>query len=204
MTENLSNPNEAWRNFTRRIAIEACKLQMDDLKRLYRILNEKQFEHRDRVMAKLSCLENETTEQFGERKNKVHNSFITTVSITGVNGDVVMGHGEAIFDSAELPEKIISILYDTSFSPQAQIQYNPSDKISLLLDFSHPALLDLSNAPAAPTPNNSNYNIIAETDSWARSLSSKLNEFFGQKATNRNWLHQVATYDWLLLLLACP
>ena len=45
MTENLSNPNEAWRNFTRRIAIEACKLQMDDLKRLYRILNEKQFDN---------------------------------------------------------------------------------------------------------------------------------------------------------------
>lgn len=38
-----ANPNELWRNYTKNVAISACTLNSRDLKRLYRILNEKQI-----------------------------------------------------------------------------------------------------------------------------------------------------------------
>jgi len=126
-----TNPNEAWRNFTVTSPIRACKLRRDDLKRLYRLINEKQIEHRDRVIPRLSRGEQETAEAFNARVVQVRNAFITTVRITGANGQLVTGHGEAFFDSPLLPERIVSIMYDTSFGPSAILKYTPSDRAAV-------------------------------------------------------------------------
>jgi hypothetical protein len=198
------NPNEAWRNFTVASPIAACKLGRSDLKRLYRLVNEKQIEHRDRLTARLFKTDTETNEQFQERVTQVRNAFITTVRITGVNGEVTTGHGEDFFDSPLLPERILSIYYDTSFGPTAILKYTPSDRASILLDFSQPRPVDMAAQPSAPTPNNSNFLVTAETESWSTSLTTRIRDFFAEKTTHVGWLHASATYDALLMILGVP
>src|SRR5712691_10841559 len=117
------NPNETWRGFTKRAPIDTCRLRSDDFKRLYRIINEKQIEYGERIIKGLFQTEEETLEQFQRRYALVKNAFITTVTITGINSDVISGHGENFFDSPLIPEHIKSIFYDTSFSPNTQLQH---------------------------------------------------------------------------------
>jgi hypothetical protein len=110
MSEAAPNPNEAWRNFTTRSPITACRLRgTDDLKRLYKIVNQKQVEHGERVVGRFFKTEEETQQQFEARCTQTKDAFITTVQVAGENGEVVTGHGEGFFDSQLLPERIVSI-----------------------------------------------------------------------------------------------
>jgi hypothetical protein len=65
-------------------------------------------------------------------------------------------------------------------------------------------LIDLTGQPSAPTPNNSNLFISAETEAWSTSLRSKLNDFFAQRSTSLTWIHNRGSYDALLLLAGLP
>jgi hypothetical protein len=126
------------------------------------------------------------------------------VRITGVNGEVITGHGEDFFDSPMLPERILSISYDTNFGPTAILKYTPSDRANVFLDFSQPRPVDMAAQPSAPTPNNSNFLVTAETESWSTSLTTRIRDFFAEKATHVGWLHASATYDALLMILGVP
>jgi hypothetical protein len=198
------NPSETWRNYTKRVALKACRLKPADFKRLYRLINEKQIDVGNSAIAGLSQTENETAEQFQERCRLVKNAFITTVQIKGFNNEVVTGHGESFFDSPLLPERILSIEYDTTFSPKALLNVTPNDRATVFLDFSRPTWLDLSALPSAPTANNSNWFITAQTEAWSTSLSTRLQDFFKERETGLDWLHGPAVYDAMLGIAGIP
>jgi hypothetical protein len=75
---------------------------------------------------------------------------------------------------------------------------------AVLLDFSTPPLLDWVALPSAPTPNNSIYTVSAQNEAWGTSLNARLAEFFSQRKTRWNWLHQQGTYDALLFVFGLP
>jgi hypothetical protein len=87
------------RHYTKRVDMRACRLSKDDLKRLYRIVNEKQTEVGKAVLSHLFQTEKETTEEFQSRCVNVENVFVTTVRISGFNGEIVTGHGEVFFEA---------------------------------------------------------------------------------------------------------
>jgi hypothetical protein len=58
--------------------------------------------------------------------------------------------------------------------------------------------------PSVSTPNNSNWFVTGETESWTTSLSARLGEFFAERATQVDWVHRVSTYDWLLSFVGFP
>ncbi len=200
---STANPNEAWRNYNKRVSIHSCKFSMDDPKRLYRIVNEKQKELRDIAVAALDQTAGETPEAFQDRRTRVRDAFITTVRITGFDNEMVTGHGESIFDSGLLPERIMSIEYDTVFSPKAQLNITPNNRVVLFLDFSRPTVFG-GRLPAEPTPNNSNWVVNAESEAWSTSLNARLEGFFKERRTNVDWLHRSNTYDALLLVIGVP
>jgi hypothetical protein len=197
------NPNEAWRNYNKRVSLHSCKLSIDDPKRLYRIVNEKQKELGDVAVNALTQTAGETAEAFQERRNRVRDAYITTARITGFDNEMVTGHGESIFDSALLPERVMSIEYDTVFSPKAQLNIVPNDRVVLFLDFSRPTVFG-SALPAAPTPNNGNWVVSAESEAWSTSLNARLEGFFKERRTHIDWLHHSNTYDALLLVIGIP
>ena len=197
------NPNEAWRNYTKGVAISACKLRAGDLKRLYQLINEKHIEAGNSVVASCWKTEEESQEQFESRCQRTKDAFITTVQIKGANAEVVTGHGENFFDSGLLPERIISIEYDTAFSPKALLKFTPNDRASVLLDFSRPKMLD-RGLPSEPTPNKSNWFVTGQAEGWSTSLSTRLEQFFAERRTSVEWLHRSNTYDGLLIVMGFP
>jgi hypothetical protein len=122
-------------------------------------------------------------------------------TITGLNGTIVTGYDQEIFDSALLPEQFASILYDTSTGPNSQLKHMPADRASVFLDFSRPQLSSFIVQPGEPTRNSSNWFVTGETEPWSISLSTRLTDFFANKATRIDWLHRSATYEVLLLTI---
>ncbi|MGI0134319.1 MAG: hypothetical protein ACREBW_05120 [Candidatus Micrarchaeaceae archaeon] len=204
MSDGAPKPPEQWRNFTTRVPITACRLRHDGLKRLYQIVNEKQKEYRDKVVSRLSQMQEETLDKFLERKRLVEEAFVTSVTITGTNGERLTANNEKIFDDINLPTSLKSVFYSTQSVPKAVLKHLPEDRITVFLDFSQPSILDFSRLPTFPTPNESNFEIVANSDSWFSATKGKLTDFFSERRTGYDWIHRAGAYDILLFVVGLP
>jgi hypothetical protein len=204
MTNNIGRSPIDWRNFSKRIPLPAFRLKPGDLKRLFQIVNAKQFEYRDKFMATLFQMQGESDSDYAARRQRVFDAFVTSVSITEIHGDEVHGNSEAFFDSPNIPEKIRNVFMSTASVPQAILGKTPLCNIEVLLDFSQPSMLNFSGLPTLPTPNGSNFAISADDESWSTSASAKLGQFFDERKTTYDWLHRAGIYDALLVLLGIP
>ncbi len=149
------------RTFTTTASINACRLRREDLLRLYRIINERQIEYGQLVVRLLSQLPEESPRQFHERVARFVDSFVTTVNVTGANGEVVTGSGESFITSDNIPTDIRTIFYTTMEGPNT-IGITPqrlTSKATLLLDFSRPVLRDFSKI-TVEAANSSNFSIV--------------------------------------------
>jgi hypothetical protein len=101
MTNNIGRPPEAWRNYSTKTPIVALfRIKRDELKRLYQIIHAKQIEYRDKVVATLSRMPSESNDDFEGRKQKVHDAFVTSVTVTGLDDEMVHENAEEFFDSS--------------------------------------------------------------------------------------------------------
>ena len=204
MTDNIGKTPEEWRNHSTKHPIAASRLWRGDLRRLYKLINDKQIEYRDKFMSVLQQQPNETLEAFEARKKRVYDSFVTSMTIQTTTDAMLHGNNEAFLEEANLPDRIRSILFSTSSVPKAVLGFEPARKILVFLDFSTPPLLDFSRLPTLPTPNESNFEIIADNHSWFAASNAMLTEYFDTRKTKLNWLHRAAIYDVLLYFLGLP
>lgn len=179
-------------------------MKRGDLKRLYKIINDKQHEYRDKFLTVLSQQPGETEEQFIDRKNRAYNSFVTSVTFAGINGELVHGNNEEFLASQTIPERLRSILISTRSVPHACIGFDPLCNITVFLDFSRPPLFDFSQIPTFPTPNESTIVINSDNESWFTAIHTNLIQFFRQRKTNTDWLHRAGTYDVILIFVGIP
>jgi hypothetical protein len=194
-----------WRNFSTTSPITACRLRRGDMKRLYGLINERQVEYGKTVLDQLAQQPNESPEQFNARKTSVARAFVTTVSVTGANGEVVTGDEEKFLDSINIPEKILTVFYSTVTGPSVVLPgFIQQSKATVLSDFSRPAVLDFTRFPTLPTPNDSNFMVASNSESWFTALNSRLTQFFMERRTRYDWLHRPGIYDLLLFFLAVP
>jgi hypothetical protein len=80
----------------------------------------------------------------------------------------------------------------------------PSCNIIVFLDFSRPPLFDFSRLPTLPTPNESNFAISADDESWFSATKVRLSQFFSERRTSTDWFHRAAVYDILLVFTGLP
>jgi hypothetical protein len=196
---------KAWRNFDTTWPIVACRMRRDDLKRLYTLINERQVEYGKIVLAALIQTHDETVEQFQQRRQRVSQAFVTTVSATGTDGEVVTGQGEDFLNSVNIPEQIRTVFYSTETGPTVTFPgFVPQSKATVLLDFSRRSLIDFTTVPTSPTKNASNFSVSSNSEVWFAALNSRLIKFFGDRKTSYNWLHQQGIYDLLLFVIIIP
>lgn len=204
MNDALPQTPKDWRNFTTRVPIAACRLKRDGLKRLYRILDERQREYRDKILRGLSQMPEESPEEFRLRRNRVSEAFVVSVTISAESGELLNGNREEIFDDTNFPTKLRSVFYSTQSVPRAVLNHIPQDRISVFLDFSQPPLLDLGRLPTLPTLNESNFEIDSDTESWFVTTKAKLATFFDERRVDYDWIHRAGMYDILLFTAGMP
>jgi hypothetical protein len=88
--------------------------------------------------------------------------------------------------------------------PQAVLNFTPLCNVTLFLDFSRPPLFDFSRLPTLPTPNESNFAISADDESWFAATKSRTSQFFTDRRTSTEWLHRAGVYDALLIFIGIP
>jgi hypothetical protein len=203
MTTNVDRPPEAWHNQGARIPVRACRLQIGDLKRLYRILNKKVFEYRDVIMLQLARGGDETEETFGQRKARVYNSFVTSVTIQTAQGNMFTGNNEDILDEHNLPEQIVNIFLSTRSVP-ATVLPIVMRFVNVNLDFTQPPVLDFSRFPTLPTENATRFEIQSDNELWFLGAKTELSDYFVSRKTGVDWLHRGGSYDALLFLAGIP
>jgi hypothetical protein len=146
----------------------------------------------------------ESDEDFEQRKIRVYNSFVVSMTITGFNGEKTTGNSEAFLQEENLPEQIRFVFLSTETVPKAVLGSAPLCRITIFIDCSRPPSLDLTRLPSLPTPNESNFSVDADHESWFAAANTKLKEFFSSRATSFNWLHRAAVYDVVLYFIGLP
>lgn len=146
---------------------------------------------------------NETKEQFEERRTRVHNSFVTSVTVHTTNGVMLTGNEESFLEPDNLPDNIRSVFFSTS-SPLVPLGFKPTCSIVVFLDFTLPPPFNFAQLPTLATQNESNFEISADNEGWFASTNASLTEFFGTRTRHTNWLHGGGAYDALLFLLGIP
>lgn len=199
----LKVPGE-WRNFGKRVPITACYLKRDGLKLLYRLVDEGQKEYRLKISAIQVQQAHESLEEFNKRREMVHNAFVTSVTISARNGQLLTGNNENIFDLVDFPSDLRSVFYSTRSVPEAVLKHIPEDRITVFLDFSKPPALDLTKLPTLPTPNESNFEVSATNQAWFALNASRLTQFFQERKSSYEYIHKAGAYDLLLLILGLP
>jgi hypothetical protein len=142
MTNTEPNPPQEFRNFEWKVPLPACKLSRDDIKLLYRIIDDKQIEDRENLVNHILQLQtNETAEVFNARKERVRDACATTITVTGTNGEIITGQGEALLDSSIIPERIASIYFDTRTRFAVLLNQPRTNWASIFLDLTSPSPL---------------------------------------------------------------
>jgi hypothetical protein len=206
MSEAKLDPTPA-RTFNTSSPIKACRLRAGDLVRLYKIINDRQIEYgqmfADQVLVQQP---EESPDQFKERRSRVANAFVTTVTITGSNNEIVSGSSESFLTTDNMPDNILTVFYTTVAGPNAVgiVRDYLENRASLLLDFSRPTVLDFSKIPTHATGNTSNFQIVSSSEPWFTTLNTRLTQLFDERRTGFNWLHQQGAYDLLLLIIGLP
>jgi len=179
-------------------------LNHDDLKKIYQILEDRQKEVRQRVVDLQVQQQNETPEIFEDRKRRVYEAYVTSVTINATDGQAITGHSEDIFTNPNVPEQITSILYSTASVPQALLGLLPIDRATVFLDFTRPPLLNFRALPTLATPNESNFEVTGSTEAWVTALYTRLSKMFSDRRAPFEWLHRPGIYDVLLAIFGIP
>jgi hypothetical protein len=120
MSETRPNSAATVRTFTISTPVQACRLRRDDLRQLYRIIQERQNDHRQTVLAHLSQLPTESADEFETRRTRVANAFVTTVNITLARSkEVITDSSEHFVTSENLPDNIVTVFFSTIAGPSA-------------------------------------------------------------------------------------
>ena len=204
MADNIAKAPEGWRNFSDKVPLAAMVLRKGDLKKLHKIINDKQIEFRDRFMPVLALQpDKETPEEFEARKKRCFESFVTSMTIQRLNGEMLHGNNEAFLDEANLPDQIGSIYFSTSSVPTT-LGIVPASKIVVFIDFTRPPFFEFSRVPSLPTPNGSNFEVASDNESLFVGTRARLVDFFNARTTRANWLHGGAIYDIGLFFVGLP
>ena len=102
-----------------------------------------------------------------------------------------------------MPTSIKSIFLSTKSVPATVYPAIPCF-INTFLDFSQPPALNFTTLPTLATPNKSQFDVQADNETWFLAAKSDLVEFFRDKKTSVNWIHQGGTYDALLFIFGLP
>ena len=189
---------------SRRFPIPSCSLQVEDMRRLYRLLEKRAGEAKDYEVGQLRQQPGQSSDQFEQVKNNLALLLKLVVTVQSITGDWVGGASEQPLSDESIPDSIARVTFDSAFLFRTQVKAEPQNAFNLTLDFSRAKILDLTNIALAPDLNQSSARISGANDGWVKAVHDDLRTFFDERATPRGWLHSRFSYDLSVLVLGFP
>ena len=139
-----------------------------------------------------------------EQKERIRNSSILFLSITGADGVSYHGSISVLFDDPNFPPQVNQVFFNTENTFRGNMNYSPRNAITVLLDFTRPAVLDFTPTPSAATQNNSRIDVRGLDAIWVNGVYNEVDGFLSRYPSKQKWLHQYSVYDLLLWVVGLP
>lgn len=192
----------AYRGSNRSGRLPCCGVDVEDIRRLYRALQARNDAIGDNIVR--GYKEDPAQSRADFEKNVRFNLRVTVVA-TGRAGEQNVTHDIAGLDEEHLPSVVVEVMLDTAWLARGVMQgKNPANWCVVVFDFRRPPLIDFSNASGEPTPNGSNYQVVADDPAWGAAVAEEIQKELSRRTLWRRWLHGSHTYDALLVLLGFP
>lgn len=183
--------------------IPSCSISLPDLRKLYKVLNDKKHEVFDKEFENLEKPSEFSTEEFSEFKKQFLQSRDLTLIIHGSQGEQIVARSiEALGDEA-LPETVTGITFDSSLMVY-QTNYKPINRFALRLDLSETPGSFSYDPSLQATPNNSSIEVIGPDSTWVTAVYESTLAFFDKRRKRREWLHHAAAFNIGMWLIAFP
>jgi hypothetical protein len=193
------------KGITRQFAIRSCSLDIDDLGRLFRILQGKAAEAADEQVATLKQQEGQTDAQFSQAKDALRSLLDLVVRVQGSSGEWTAANTIDAVREESLPTPVANIQYDSSFLFRNKFNNTgPQNSFLVTLNFTRTEVLDLTNTAVAATSNQSTVGVSGANITWVNAVTQELRAFFDERSNNRGWLYSRYTYDLLVLFFGFP
>lgn len=174
-----------------------------DLRKLFKILNERNDSARDIEVANFKQLD-QTAREYEENKQLLFDSFELKITVNGSDGSQLYGSVSEIFESPNFPERVQSVFSSSATVFEVRWNFTPRNQFKLFLDFSKPQLLDFSFLPSQATPNTSVFTLSGYDTTWVHGVFNEVKTFVDNHPARGAWLHKHSVYDLLLYVFGFP
>lgn len=174
---------------------------VDDLKRLYDLLQEIASEAASNETLDWSRTEDQTASKFQESINNAHSLFRVFVRIETGDGETISQGSHNVLLEPDLPKDISAIEFDSGQIFRERTGFEPKNRVYVLIDCRKYNNSVNSTQPAAETPNSSQYIVTGQNSNWVRSTKARLDEFLKFRERKGVWLHKGGIYDILLQIV---
>jgi hypothetical protein len=200
----LEKPEVIYRSNFRFSKLDSCVLNLNDLKKLCKMLEEKVGEAAEIEIREFRRPQDMDDEQFEKIKENIRQISKLSIQLFGIKGEQIAGDSLSVFDPDKIPDDIRSLNLNSSFTFRFSTNYDPKNRFEINLDFRKSEILDFSNPSFQPSPNNSSINIVGTNETWVNGVYHSFLSFLKSKKRKRNWLHSKYIYDLYLYLLIFP
>ncbi|HZR65362.1 MAG TPA: hypothetical protein VFA85_09455 [Terriglobales bacterium] len=189
------------RGVARRLEIPSCLLSLNDLRKLFRLLEQKAQEAADRQVAVLTLQPGQTPAQLHELQTSVRTAMALVLRLQ-TNSEWINGTPMELLDDDKLPDGLLRIEFDSAFMYRARFNnLVPNNAFTIILDLGRTSVSDMQ---ATPQQNTSAASISGVDTTWANAVYDEVVGFFRQRRSKRGWLHLPRSYDLLLFLVGFP
>lgn len=189
----------------RKARIRSCVFTLDNLKTLYKSLQEKVDEACEHEVKyyKSTVRRGSEREQMEKVIQQIKDAFKLSTQIFGGRGEYFFSTDISIFNEQNLPDKIETIIFDSLSPFEFRFRVKPQNGIKIHITHLKTNMLDFG-IPTEPSEFENFIEVSGSNDTWVSAVFNDVQDFFNKKGTNRNWLHSKKAYDILIWLVFWP
>ncbi|NVM56094.1 MAG: hypothetical protein HWN66_20525 [Candidatus Helarchaeota archaeon] len=197
----MEQKDQLYRYYSKMMPIEACDINLKDLKNLYDKLDEKKeiaIESEHKAIDNFAL----PKEEKEKMKENVKEWIKVNIMVAGTKGERLASGSKEVFDKINF--EISSIRYDNYLVFEYNTKMRPKNYFEIALDFTKPKISDFSSNPGKKTPNESRIIVAGMDEVWTNGIYSIVKDYFKERSSLRQLINSSGIYDIILWLIVIP
>lgn len=194
-----------YQGLQRQTPLPSCVLNRDDLRTLFRRLQEKCAEGIDLQIATWERPEDTPPDEWEKLRNRAREATNLTAMVFGAGGQQLVTTEEDGLLDRNLPDHITSVVFDSANALRSALNVDALNRFQLRLDFTSPSNFSDYDPTSRPTLNDSRFEITGPEDTWVSGVHDLVMQFFNDRKSPRGWIHSPTVFmlvHWLIVMPA--